>query len=283
MTAALLLVFLSACVHVTWNYLVKSSGEKFATMFAIRVMTALIAVPIVLIVPPPVTVLPHLVATGLLHTVYTITLTRAYDLGEYSLVYPIARGLSPLLAAFLALGFLGETLPLPGWLLLTTAVIGLLIVGRTSAGDLGSAPGAVKWSIATATLIGAYTVVDASAVRITGNAISYISAAFLSDLLFMTPVFSFLRRRTTRTPMLSKADLRRSMAAAPLQLLAYGLVLSALRIAPVGFVTSIRETGVILSALVGWRLLGDSFGPVRVGATMLVAIGIAGMTVLLGN
>lgn len=281
MTLAIALVFLSACIHVTWNYLVKSSDDKFTTMFTIRAVTAVIALPIVTLIPPPSEILIFLLATGVLHTVYSITLTRAYQLGEYSLVYPIARGLSPLLAALLALLFLGEVLPPAGWILLLVAVVGLVMVGRTSAADVGSHPGAVGWAVATATLIGAYTVVDTAAVRITGNPISYISAAFIADTLIMAPVFLVWRRRYRAEARISRTDLKRAIAAGPMQLAAYGLVLYALQIAPVGFISSIRETGVVLSAVVGWRVLGESFGPLRVGAAVLVASGIAGMTILL--
>jgi drug/metabolite transporter (DMT)-like permease len=55
---------------------------------------------------------------------------------------------------------------------------------------------------------------------------------------------------------------------------AYGLVIWAMSQAPMASVSALRETSVIMAALIGTRLLREPFGRRRVVAATVVALGV---------
>jgi drug/metabolite transporter (DMT)-like permease len=59
-----------------------------------------------------------------------------------------------------------------------------------------------------------------------------------------------------------------------LSLGAYGLVIWAMSLSPMASVSALRETSVIMAALIGTRLLREPFGRRRVIAASVVALGV---------
>jgi drug/metabolite transporter (DMT)-like permease len=55
---------------------------------------------------------------------------------------------------------------------------------------------------------------------------------------------------------------------------AYTLVLVAVRSAPVGYVTMLRESSIVIGALAGWLLLKEQLGRSRVVSSAVVASGL---------
>ena len=103
--AALGLVLTAAAAHATWNLLAKRTGGGGAFVWLSGCVSAVLYAPLAAAV-----ILwqrPHLgwvqwafiVGTVVFHVVYFLLLQGAYDLGELSLVYPLARGTGPLLSA----------------------------------------------------------------------------------------------------------------------------------------------------------------------------------------
>jgi drug/metabolite transporter (DMT)-like permease len=56
--------------------------------------------------------------------------------------------------------------------------------------------------------------------------------------------------------------------------LTYTLVLAAVRIAPVGYVTALRESSVVVAVFIGWRVLGEGHGRRRAAASAVVLAGV---------
>lgn len=267
------LVLISAVMHAGWNLVLKMSGDKLITVWGIRLASAAIAVPLVLFDPPSSRVLPYIVVSGLLHTLYDLALIRAYNRGEYSLVYTFARGISPALSTLIAYFALGETLTALAVAGLFTTVVGLLLVAGGVPTFHDGARRAVTWSIVTAVCIACYTVVDAGGVRIEGNAMSYVGAVFVVNLIFQTPV-TLWRRWGHRDWNLLWTEWRPTGFASVLQLTSYVLVVFAFSLSPVGYITSLRETGVVFAALLGWWVFKEPYGAVRILGTLAVVAGI---------
>ncbi len=165
----LALLLASAMLHAGWNFLVKRAGQKLVfTWWAI--LAGFIAFCPVLLFGPrlPLRVWPYALASTLFEVAYFYTLTRAYDRGDFSLVYPIARGTAPGLLVVWSALFLGE-LPRRGGLAgLALLLLGLIVVGgaqwmRRARVTLGF--GGVAAALATATCISLYSAVDGGAVR----------------------------------------------------------------------------------------------------------------------
>ncbi|MFP6748245.1 MAG: EamA family transporter [Alphaproteobacteria bacterium] len=266
------LVLLAAVMHATWNAVVKSSGDRFLSFTAIRGTGTIAACLAVAFVPfPAVESWPYLLAGWVIHNCYYVVLLQAYRFGDLSHVYPLARGIAPVMVAVLASVFADETLnavSTVGIALVSAGIISLLLSGQGGR-DGGLKP--VVFAAATGFLIAGYTVIDGAGIRLGETVIGYIvwlnvgeGIPFMITALVMKPgqVGPFLKRhwsRTTGTGMLV--------------VLAYGLVLYALSQGAMAHVSALRETSVLFAVLIGVVFLGEPFGWRRIAAAAVIVTG----------
>lgn len=275
----IILVPTAAILHATWNALVKSGGVPEFTIAAYKVTSGFICAFLAFFVPPPaIESWPALATSVFVHTLYYYSLARAYRAGDLSFVYPLFRGMAPILVAVGAAVFADELLS-PGTLL----GLGMISLGLMSLTLLGPqkntiSKAALKWGIITSVLIAIYTVVDGIGVRASENSLGYIVWLFLFEgipiglwLLFTQRVqwFAYMRQSVPNIVFGAIASGT-----------AYGLVIFAMSLGAIAVVSSLRETSVIFAALIGTLFLGESFGRHRIVAACLVAAGIITMRLL---
>lgn len=270
MLTATLLALSAAVLHAGWNLAVKqSSADRFLTLWGQFTIAAILCAPIVLVATArgdlPARSWIFVAISGSVHLPYAVFLARAYDHGEFSLVYPIARGGGAMLAAIGGVVFLNDDLgPV------RALGIGIIGAGLFLLAGVRRSPALTSALIVAAT-IGVYSVSDAHGIR-TSSAV-YALATHLGTAT-TTTTYGLLTGQAI--------DMRRTLAERwkPLTLAAiavvvtYGLVQLAFGYAPVGYVTGLRESSVLLAALVGWRRLGDSGGRRRIIAAGTVVVGI---------
>jgi multidrug transporter EmrE-like cation transporter len=169
-----LVVLLAAALHATWNAVVKSGHDKHLSMTAIvigHVPFAVCALPFVPLPDPKCW--PYLVGSIVFHTGYQLFLLNAYRLGDFTQVYPIARGSAPIMVAAVSVLVLG--LPLTPAQMLAVATIGagiisLCLVRRLDGTRNG---GAAAMALATACFIAGYSLVDGLGARLAGTAVGF--------------------------------------------------------------------------------------------------------------
>ena len=272
MTPDIFLIVLSAALmHAAWNAIVKGAGDRTVTFGLVAVGHTVPALAVAPFLPlPPLDSVPYIIASTLIHWGYYYFLNTAYRFGDLSLVYPIARGITPLLVAVPALILLDESLSTAGWagLFCVSAGILVLTVRRHKAAQL---PLAVGMALATGGTIAAYSLVDGIGVRLAPQALSYIVWLFIAEGLV---VFYIFATRTDRLRAMSRKQVWTGLIGGVLSALAYGLVLYAKTKAPIGMVSALRETSVIFAAMIGLFWFGE--GPVRtrLTAAAVVACGI---------
>ncbi len=267
------LVLLAAVLHATWNALTKSSGDRVVTMAGVMGTCALLGGVASLFLPAPEpAALPYLAMSCLFHFGYQQFLLGAYRHGDLSLVYPIARGLAPMLVALLAAAFAGEV-PRPvqagGLALASAAMASFAFEPREPHPGVARS---VASAFAAAAMIGCYTFLDGQGVRHAGNAFSYVAwSSWATSLAFC--VYALVHTRGRLAPFFDGAGLR-GVAAGVLATVGYGIVLWAMARGAMANVAALRETGVVFAALIGTHLLGEGFGARRVGAALCVALGV---------
>jgi drug/metabolite transporter (DMT)-like permease len=265
------LVLLAALLHASWNAITKASGDPMLTLWLVTFTgSAIGAVGACFVDFPHRDAWPFLAASVVLHFAYELFLLSAYRLGDLSQVYPIARGLAPCIVAALAALFAGEVLDARQSAGLAMAAIAIGSLART--GGIARR-GAVPAAVATALMIGSYTFVDGQGVRLAGNPFSFIAWSFLLDAIPLTLVVIVLRRH--RVPSFLRAGAGSALAGGAMATLAYAIVLWAMGRGGMAHVSALRETSVLIAALIGTRLLGEPFGARRVAASAAVAVGLA--------
>jgi drug/metabolite transporter (DMT)-like permease len=268
------LVLGAAILHAGWNALLKSGADRLRAMTVMCLAAALAALPAILLLPlPHPASWPYVAASAVLQIAYNVFLVRAYQYGDLGQVYPIARGVSPLLVTLGGAAFAAEQ---PGgWTIAGIALISLGIVSLARGWGGGRRWGVNRGlgiAVATGCFIAAYTVVDALGGRLSGEPRAYAAWLFFLDGPLMLLAYRGLRGREAPVLAFDRATLK-GAAGGIVSLLAYGSVVWAAAIAPMGAVSALRETSVVFAALIGWLVLGERFSLRRLVSCGVVAAG----------
>jgi drug/metabolite transporter (DMT)-like permease len=259
----------SAGLHAAWNLLVKTSTNRDLAAWGQFLFGGLIVLPVLAAIGWPATeVLPYLLLSAVVHVVYVTGLVRAYDTGDFSLVYPVARGGGAFLAGIGGVALLGDRLGAWAWVAIAIVAGGLLsLMGR------GASRHSIGWAAFTACTIATYTIIDAHGARAASDGVRYGLALMPLSALAIS-IVAVARRRTRAFVATLPTMWRRYLAAGAALTVAYTLVLVAVRSAPVGYVTMLRESSVVIGALAGWLLLKEQLGRSRVVSSAVVASGL---------
>jgi len=267
----LAVVLLAASLHAAWNALVKVAGDRTAMLGLISLGHVGLGVSLALMVPlPALASWPYILASTVIHFGYYFTLNRSYQLGDLSVVYPIARGVAPLLVAFGALGFANERLAVPVWVGIGAISVGILLLSLQSL-RRNPTPGVVLMALMTGLTIAAYSLVDGLGVRLSQAPLGYIAWLFMFEIFVAG--FIFLRRGR-RMLHLSRITVLVGFSGGIVSASAYGLVIYAKTLAPLGMVSALRETSVLFAAMIGVVLLGERPWKLRMLAAGIVVIGV---------
>jgi drug/metabolite transporter (DMT)-like permease len=215
--------------------------------------------------------IPFAIGSAGLHIAYEAGLMRSYRLGAFNQTYPIARGTSPLVVAAGAWLLAGERLGLAALVGIAVLATGLIVLAASSGRLLHAERPAVYAAGLTGLAIAGYTLVDGLGVRRAHDPYAYAGLLFL----LQGPVFpvAVLIRRPGRVWRASNV-VGRGLLAGALSLVAYGAVLWAQTKAPLADVAALRETSVVVAAVMGAVFLREPFGIRRMLAATLVAAGI---------
>ncbi|HEX2184239.1 MAG TPA: DMT family transporter [Chloroflexota bacterium] len=276
---ALVLVLLSAVAHATWNLLAKRAGRGATFTWLFDALSVALYAPLTLaalLIERPtlgVTGLVFITGSAVLHLGYFVLLQRGYQVGDLSVVYPLARGLGPLLSTVAAVVYFGERpthLALTGALLIGVGVVVLTGDPRRLRHGGGRSAG---YALVTGVLIAAYTLWDKQAVAVGGAALPpliYFWGLTTGRALLLTPL-ALMRWAEVRAGW--RTHRREALGIAVLSPLSYLLVLTALRVSPVSYVAPAREIGILLGVLFGTRMLAEGEAARRLGAGAAMVCG----------
>jgi len=266
--AALGLALAAAVVHAVWNLaLARESDVEAATAVALLVALVVWALPAALLGGVSARAWPYIAASSVLELAYFALLAAAYARAEMSVVYPVARGLAPLLLVVAALAGVGGAvgaLQLAG----VALIVGGVAVVRGLRAPLAAAH--LLLAGAVAACIAAYTLVDRQGVR------HAAPVPYLWLVLVMPGLVYAAAVRARRDEGVLRAHLGTGTIVAGTGMLgAFALALAALRLAPAAAVSAVRETSVGIAVALARGVLGEDVGPRRLAGAAVVAAGIA--------
>ena len=271
-----LAVLLAALLHASWNAMIKGGRDVLMDTAAIVAGAGLVAVPFLFVVPPPHPASwPYIFASIVTHLAYYFFMVSAYRSGDLSLVYPLMRGVAPLLTGLLAIVWMHEWPGPLGWtgmLLISLGVIALALRPARLGPALRGHGRAVGFALANAVVIAVYTIIDGSGARLAGNAWSYIVWLFVLDALPFT-LYMLVTRRGEFIGALAERRWR-GLTGGGLSAAAYAISVWAMTKAPVALVASLRETSVLFATLIGARMLKEHLSPRRWAGVGAVVVGV---------
>lgn len=267
-------VLVAAVLHAVWNALAHGVGDKLAGFVLINLAYTGCAAVMVCFTPVPnAAAWPFIATSAVLQVVYQTLLLQAYRLGDFGQMYPLARGTSPWLVVLVSTTVLGQSLPageLIGVVVISLGLIGLAFAdgmpGRQQAPALMAAVG-------TGVMIASYTVVDGTGVRHSSTVAGYIAWMFLCQGPLL-PLIAWGLRGRSLIGRLRPVWVRGSVGGV-LSLVAYGLVVWAQARGNLATIAALRETSIVIAALIGAVVFRERLGALRLTTSGVVLTGIA--------
>jgi drug/metabolite transporter (DMT)-like permease len=268
-------VLVAAALHAVWNALAHGMRDQLVGFALIDLGFIVIAGVLVCFTPfPNGAAWPFILTSSVLQVGYQLLLLSAYRLGDFAQMYPLARGTSPLVVAgwtILVLGRPTSPTQLAGVLVISLGLIGLALTNGL--------PGREQWPAVAAALgtgitIAAYTIVDGTGVRRSDTVFGYIAWGFLVQGPLLVGSAYLLRGPRLLAGVAPRVWVR-GLTGGALSLTAYGLVVWAQARGNLATIAALRETSIVMAAIIGAVFLHERFGRWRLAASAVVVLGIA--------
>ena len=278
---SIMLVVFSGLAHAVWNTLAKQSVNKQLFLWIILVPTTIALLPHfiteVIHSSLPVEAFILIGLSLFLQSCYAVLLSKSYDVGDMSQVYPIMRGTSTLLIPLIGVMFLGESLSNWGWIGLFFILSGIFLMSGNKVGGSSSMiklrPILLALGVGLTTT--AYILVD----KINLTYLSPLSLLEISNIGFMLGLTPFIKS-VARVKETVRKNWKVLLAGSILSPGSYLLFLVAMYYVPVARIAPIREVGTVFGALLGILILRESEGTRRLVAASIIATGIVAIGML---
>ncbi|MEV6925782.1 DMT family transporter [Dactylosporangium sp. NPDC051485] len=270
--AVVAVTLLAAVLHAVWNAVAHQTPDRLVGFALINVASTVIGgLAVAVLGLPPAGSWPYIVGSALIHVVYQLLLWASYELGDFSQAYPVARGTAPWLVAMLEIVVLHRGMPAVQLIGVLTISAGLVSMALDRGRPTRARLPALAAAVATGVAIAAYTVVDAAGVHATPVLLYTAWMFFLQGPVL--PLVAWARRGRELITEARKSAAG-GLTGGVLSLLAYGLVLWAQTSGATAAIAALRETSIVIGAIIGVAFLGERLGRRRIAAAVLVAAGI---------
>jgi len=263
------IVLLSAVGHAVWNALLKNAADRLIMMVAIRIVGLLYGLIVLSVVEwPPTASLPWLLAAALAMWVYQGLLIQGYQAGDLSFVYPLARGIAPVLLTGLAFLSIGESITsqqLLGVISISLGIATLAFLGRGGWSSL-------VYAALTGASIASYSLLSGVGVRSSSNLLGFSAALEVTTGLGMLSYAASMRGGSILPSLL--AIWATGLGAGAISVGGYLAFLVAVSYLPIGPVSAIRECSALFGVLIGVFFMKERFGVVRAIGAFLMTGGI---------
>jgi len=269
-----LAVLAAAAMHAAWNGLIKIRADRFASITLTTLASGLVAMPFLIIVPFPTSVVwPWIALSIVIHVGYRVFLCLAYDAGDMAQAYPLARGTAPLMATIGAVFLMGE---IPGQIAMLGIFLlsaGTFLMSLRGGGDLDRFNRrAVGFALTTSVFIAGYTLTDGQGARLADGATSYAAWLFVCDGLCSTVLGFVLRGRRLLGVM--AREWKTGLMTGALSAGSYWIAMWAMTQAPIASVAALRETSILFGMLLSVMFMGERATLWRLLAAALIAVGV---------
>lgn len=278
---ALGIVLVAAFTHATWNYAAKRAGGGLPFVWLSCCFGLMLYLPVAtgywLWQHPelPARAAFVIISSGLIKCAYSLLLQQGYRTGDFSLIYPLARGTGPLLSTLAAIAFFGErptSLAIAGGATIVGSVFYLTGGASLFHQSRAHLRNAVLFGLATGTCIAGYTVWDQQAVaRLRIPPLLYDCGTTVTMFVLLTP---FALRQRPVVAQEFRLHWKNALTIAVLGPVGYVLILTAMKTTPVSYIAPAREISIVIGAFFGAKLLKETDSRRRLIAAAGMTLGI---------
>ena len=209
--------------------------------------------------------------SGVLHTAYKLFLAAAYQHGDLSRVYPIARGSAPIFVVVVGFFLLPDSVQAKEYFGIALIGVGVMMMAN-GAFKSGEARGIIPLALGSAVCTAGYSIVDGMGARVAENATMFTAWLFVFDAMLFTVFTGITRGRQVFKA--SRKDWTIGVFAGSLSLLTYWIAVWAMTVAPIALVAAVRETSVLFAVIIGVVILKEKVGIAKIVAAIVFLTGI---------
>ena len=266
-------VIFAAFLHAAWNGMVKSHKDKYVAVAAIVLGHIPASLIVILFLPmPAIESIPYIVISAFVHQGYQWFLLTSYRYGDYTKVYPIARGTGPVIVTIVSLIFLGVILrgyELFGIILISFGILSLSFQDH----NLFKNNKAISFAVLTGLFIGTYSMIDGYGARVSLSPLSFMGWSFILNALMFPFFLKFMHQSNIVKRVLEGAK-GIFLIGGTMSYIVYAIVVWGFTKAPIPLVSALRETSVIIALLIGTFFLKERFTIIKAGAILIIFTGI---------
>ena len=274
-----LAVIFAAFLHALWNSMVKSHKDKHVAVAAIVLGHIPASLIIIFLVPmPAIESLHYIIASAFIHQGYQWFLLTAYRHGDYTRVYPIARGTGPIVVTIVLLLFFGVKLSLYELLGIIIISIGILSLSTQDRHSFfpwiaRKNARAISFALLTGLFIGGYSIVDGYGARASFSPLSFMGWAFVLNALMFPILLKVMNKGDVVKRVFSEAKLL-FWFGGTISYIVYAIVVWGYTKAPIPLVSALRETSVIIALLIGTIFLKERFTILKTLSVLVIFVGV---------
>ena len=271
-----LLVLIATVMHAVWNAMVKKHPDKVVAVSGIvfgHVPCSIIA--IILLPAPSAASIPFIIASVFIHQGYQWFLLSSYQIGDFTKVYPIARGSGPLVATIISILFLGLVLDNLIILSICFICLGILVLGIFDRSNKKNSK-IIQYSLFTGFFIGLYSLVDGYGARASLSAITYISWSFLLNAFLFSVVLNLKKRKNIFKKVMNRGK-QIFWIGGTLSYVIYIIVVWGFTKAPIPTIGALRETSIFFSIFIGYFFLKEKITPTKIFSIIFIIAGVVGL------
>ncbi len=268
------IILASAFAHAVMNCALKRQTDPLAATLLLAICGGMVATPLLMVTgTPDIAAAPFLLASVIIHIFYWSYLGRAFASGEVSVVFPLARGVAPILTLLVAVAFIGEKTS-PGELAFIALIVAGIFLVMCSGADTQKLmqQNMIANALIVAVTICLYTVVDGVGTRRSGSAASYVVMLYACNGWVLL-AYGLVKQRERLSSALDKGW-RTGIVTGAASLAIYGVALWAMTRAPIPLVAALRETSVMFAAILAVLWLRE---PMRIGRMLGAGVIVAGV------
>ena len=274
-----LAVIFAAFLHALWNSMVKSHSDKHVAVAAIVLGHVPASIIIIFLVPmPAIESLPYIIASAIIHQGYQWFLLTAYRHGDYTRVYPIARGTGPVVVTIILLLFFGVKLSvyeLIGIIIISIGILSISTQDRHSFFPWIARRNAraISFALLTGLFIGGYSIIDGYGARVSFSPLSFMGWSFVVNALIFPILLKVMDKPDVVKRVFSEAKLL-FWFGGTISYIVYGIVVWGFTQAPIPLVSALRETSVIIALLIGTTFLKERFTVLKALSILIIFSGV---------
>jgi len=268
------LVLLSATFHAIWNFSAKKVSGNLCVLYLGLLFAIILLLPLLFTLPSAeflkTEAYPFIITSGAIHAIYTLVLGKAYQYGDLSTAYPIARGIGVGGTALAASFLLIDEISTFGTIGIISISLGTFLIGFTHFNNRANYRGFVFAVLVGITII-SYSIVDKLGVGII-NPIAYIYGMFSISMLCLTPYVVSKKRNDL---LYALKYYKKYIGIIGIgSSTTYLLILFIFQISKVSYVVALRELSVAIGAILGFKLLNEKYNGKKLIGIVLLVLGI---------